>query len=210
LIGDQAQSSTLFEADEKDVCRHLGKNKKMCITLTTESHMKNKTSPVSTNMGVLCVDWSPSPLPVPKAATHSSLDVKHHGPLALMDQSTIKFRGPACYIESAPFSTSISVEPSTPSVGTPFEVLYRIMNLTNIHQQLSVVLKEVKDEPDILVAGSIKGELRLSPQATHLLSYTAVATKAGKVVFPSVSIVSDRYKTWLVQGAELSELYVLP
>lgn len=205
-------SNSLFVATDRDLCGRLGKGKKMGVMLTVDAHMKegHKMGNISTHMGVVCVDWAPKPLPVPPAAAEA-VSVKDHGPLSLKELSTIKFRGPFCYMENAPFATSVSIEPSAPRVGTPFEVLYRVMNKTGLHQVLEVALQDTTaTNSSVLIAGSVKGELRLSPQATQLLSYTAIATKAGKVMVPSVTISSNRYNTWLVNGTEPSELYVMP
>jgi hypothetical protein len=211
-VGEQTSSNSLFVAADKDLAGHLGKGKKMGVTLTVDAHINEgyRMGSVSTHMGVVCVDWAPKPLLIPPPATNA-VNVQHHGPLSLQELSTIKFRGPFCYIESAPFSTVFSIEPSAPRVGVPFEVLYRIMNKTSVPQVLVVALQDTTaTNQSVLVAGSVKGELRLSPQATQLLSYTAIATKVGKVSIPSVSISSARYNTWLAQGTEPSELYVLP
>jgi hypothetical protein len=183
----------------------------MGVLLTVMARTRNpyKFAPVSTHMGVLCVDWTPKPLGIPPAAK-DSVNVQNHGPLPLSDKSTIKFRGPACYIETAPFATSVSIHPTSPRVGTPFEIVFSIMNKTNVHQVISVSLTELERERSLLVAGSAKGDLRLAPQDMQLVSYTVVATRTGKVPMPSISIASSRYNTWLVKGAESADLFVLP
>lgn len=182
----------------------------MGVLLTVDCYLRDehKQNAVSTNMGVLCVDWAPKPLSVLPAA-QAIASIQYHGPLPLNEKSTMMFRGPACYVECAPFETSVAVYPSAPLVGSPFEVVFSIVNKTFVHQQVSVSLQD-PGNVDVLVAGYVNGELQLSPQATQLLSYTVIATKVGKISVPSISIASSRYQTWLVRSSGSSDLFVLP
>jgi hypothetical protein len=138
---------------------------------------------VSTHIGILCVDWAPKPLGIPPAAK-DTVDIQYHGPLPLIDSSTIKFLGPACYIETAPFETSVSIHPTSPRVGTPFEIVFPIMNKANVHQVISVSLTEIERESSLLVGGTTKGDLRLAPQGTQLISYHGCRDQTGESVYP--------------------------
>lgn len=179
------------------------------LTVMARTRTPYKLTPVSTHMGILCVDWAPKPLRIPPAAK-DTVHFQHHGPLPLIDKSTIKFRGPACYIETSPFETSVSIHPTSPRIGIPFEIVFSITNRTSVHQVISVSLTDVEKEMSLLVAGTTKGDLRLAPQGTQLITYAVVATKPGKVSLPSISIASARYKTWLVRGAESAGLFIRP
>ena len=181
----------------------------MLLTLDCNLRDEHTAGAVSTHLGVLCVDWAPKPLSVPPAAKRIS-NIEHHGPLPLDEKSTMTFRGPACYVERAPFETSVAIFPASPRVGSPFEVVFSIVNRTLVHQTVSVSLQDTSGTSDVLVAGFVNGDLRLSPQATQVLSYTVIATKSGKVSIPPISIASSRYKTWLVRSSGSSDLFVLP
>jgi hypothetical protein len=211
VVGPHVESPSLFQAAENDVCSLLGNGKKLGMLLTVDCYLGDghTDGTVSTNLGVLCVDWAPKPLLVPTAAK-SIANIEYHGPLPLDEKSTMAFRGPSCYVERAPFETSVSIYPSAPRVGTPFEVVFSIVNKTLVHQLVSVSLQDIPGNADLLVAGFVNGDLRLSPQATQILSYTVIATKSGEVSVPPISIASSRYKTWLVRSSGSSDLFVLP
>ena len=212
LVGSPEKPASLFEATENDVGHHLQKGKKLGVLLTVECSLTSgfECDPLFANMGVVCVDWAPNPVPVPPDMK-SVANVEYHGPLQLLDKSTMRFHGPLCYIERAPFCLSVSVHPPSPRVGTPFNLVVSILNQSKVHQVVSVSLQDAPENVDILVAGSTKGDLRLSPNATQLLAYTMIATKAGKVSIPPIFIGSSRYKTWLIKGSGPStELFILP
>ena len=210
-MGQQIESPSLFPAAENNSCSLLGNGKKLGVLLTVDCYLKDghTDGTTSTNLGVFCVDWAPKPLLVPPAAK-SIVNIEYHGPLPLDEKSTMAFRGPKCHIERAPFETSVVIYPSAPRVGTPFDVVFSIVNKTLVHQLVSVSLQDTPGKADLLVAGFVNGDLRLSPQATQLLSYTVIATKSGEVSVPPISIASSRYKTWLVRSSVSSDLFVLP
>mmetsp|Transcript_28655 Transcript_28655/g.43736 ORF Transcript_28655/g.43736 Transcript_28655/m.43736 type:complete len:1599 (+) Transcript_28655:220-5016(+) len=211
VVGEDLSSSTFFESDGKDLCHLVGKGKKTGIVLNAMVNMKDeyKGSSLSTNMGVINVNWTPKGLEIPSAV---SLDVHEHGPLSLADGSILKFFGPVCYVESAPFETNTTIKPSCPRVGSPFELLICIENKSNIHQTLSLEMIELdeKHQGDMVISGSTKTELRMSPSETQYISYTGIATKSGKLSLPPISIASTRYKTWILRGSSSSVIYVLP
>ena len=178
---------------------------------------------VSTRLGVIWVDWYPVSIPLPVDISHGAADLKRldsHGPLRLAEPTTLKFRGPPCYIENAPFETVLESLPASPRVATPFEMSYRISNKTAMQQKVSVLMSDLSsDERErgnvsegVLVSGLIHGEITLAPFETQTLSYTALATKAGKTTMPALSISSDRYKTWLIKDQQQGsrEIFVMP
>lgn len=180
-----------------------------------EQYMKGS---VSTRLGVIWVDWYPVSIPLPEGTDIERMG--SHGPLRLSEPTTLKFRGPPCYIENAPFETVlVSLSPS-PRVATPFEMSYRISNKTGMQQKISVLMRDLSsDERErsnisegVLVSGLINGEITLAPFESQTLSYTALATKAGKTTMPVLSISSDRYKTWLIKDQQQGsrEIFVMP
>jgi hypothetical protein len=211
IPGDDSEAPCLFEATGNEICRLLGKGKKLGVVWTVEPRIRldYKKSSVSTTIGSICIDWSPTPLEVPPLA-RTITKIDNHGPLALREKSTLKFRGPKCCVERAPLETIVAIMPPTPKVGIPFEVVFTIKNTTIMNQVISVSIQDTAEDQDVLVAGFSKGDKQLSPQSTHILSYYMVATKAGKVKLPSISISSPRYKTWIVHKKETLHLFVLP
>lgn len=179
---------------------------------------------VSTRLGVIWVDWYPVSIALPEGMEEdvgSDMErLNAHGPLRLSEPSTLKFRGPPCYIEDAPFETVLESLPPSPRVATPFEMSYRISNKTGMQQKLSILMSDQStDERErghisegVLVSGLINGSITLAPFESQTLSYTALATKAGKTTMPALAISSDRYKTWLVKDRQEGsrEIFVLP
>jgi hypothetical protein len=173
---------------------------------------------VSTSLGVVSVDWIPTPLELPKEVTAGgSIDsVDAHGPLSLTTPCTCRFMGPPCYIENAPFETIVEGLPSSPRVAVPFDVTYRIKNKTSIDQKLKVFLKnsapESQDSDGFLVSGLVNGEVSLGPLESHTLSYIILATRTGTIPMPNLCISSDRYNTWIVDDStsRRRSVFVLP
>ena len=92
--------------------------------------MKNKKRSSTFPVGIVAVDWLPQEIALPdEVSTQVGQEVKAHGPLALLSPATVKFRGPMCYIEKAPFSTTFKCSPPVPIVSVPFEVKYSITNV---------------------------------------------------------------------------------
>ena len=185
--------------------------------LVKDQYMKGS---VSTRLGVIWVDWYPVSVPLPEDIPQSDIErLQSHGPLRPSEPATLKFRGPPCYIEDAPFETVLEPLPPSPRVAVPFEMSYRISNKTGMQQKLSVLMRDQYDDRErnnvsegILVSGLVSGDITLSPFETQTLSYTALATKAGKTVMPALKISSDRYKTWVVKDEHdgSRETFVLP
>jgi hypothetical protein len=211
----------LYQADEQDPCRKLQMGSKFSLAWTTEVSMKSDylKGSVSTSLGVVSVDWIPTPLELPKeVTTGGSIDsaVDAHGPLSLTTPCTCRFMGPPCYIENAPFETMVEGLPSSPRVAVPFDVTYRIKNKTSIDQKLKVFLNNsapASQESDgFLVSGLVDGEVSLGPLESHTLSYTILATRTGTIPMPKFCISSDRYNTWIVDDSASSRraVFVLP
>jgi hypothetical protein len=212
----------LFTPKENDSSRILSNGSRFCLTYSVKPLVKDQyiKGSVSTRLGVIWVDWYPVSVPLPEDIPQSDIEsLNSHGPLRLSEPPTLKFRGPPCYIEDAPFETVLESLPPSPRVAIPFEMSYRISNKTGMQQKLSILMSDQSDDRErsnvsegVLVSGLVNGDIILSPFESQTLSYTALATKAGKTTMPALSISSDRYKTWLVKDKHEGsrEIFVLP
>jgi hypothetical protein len=90
-------------------------------------------------------------------------------------------------------------------VAVPFHVTYHIKNKTSLYQKLKVVLNDADpaniEARGFLITGLVNGEIALGPFESHTLSYTVLATRAGKIGMPEVGVSSNRYKTWVIHEA---------
>jgi hypothetical protein len=208
------EQGTLYSVKKGEPIQKLTKGSKCGVVYSVKADMLKgyKKGSVSHHLGVVCVDWSPIAIALP-TEVFSTRALRAHGPLVLDSTATIKFRGPPCYVESAPFEAVMMVNPVSPRVTFPFELSYRITNKTNNHQKLLVSVTERTDgDVDaLIVAGILNCEIWLSPFETQSLTYTAIATKAGKTALPAISIACERYKTWVINdGSSNRDLFVLP
>ena len=202
---DIIDSGLLFQAQSDDPSRWLRKQSKLSFVYSVRADMKNEKRSSTFPLGIVAVDWLPKKMELPQEVTRQiGEEDKSHGPLALQSPATAKFLGPMCYIEKAPFKTSFTCSPSVPQVSVPFEVKYSITNVTNTHQQLSVVLDGIQkeDKDDVLVCGLVNGDLRLAPFETQMLSYIAMGTRPGMTTLPNVCVSSSRYNSWVVNERE--------
>jgi hypothetical protein len=214
--GSNSITNELYAPAPEDPCRLLSKGSTLSVAYTVRPQIKcpeDQAFPFTVALGALAVEWKPSPFPVPDEAKRE-LDMLNgitgHGPLRLDAPSTLRFAGPACAIQSPPFQVSIQTLPCAPRTGVPFELAYNLTNRTKFHQVLAVNMTDSKDGTnELLVAGTSNGELTLSPQETRLLSYTMLATKAGKARLPLIELVSSRYAA-TVLNEKSAELYVFP
>lgn len=192
----------MYEAEKSDPCRLLSNGSKFSFVYNVEANMKIEKPSATLPLGNITVDWLPLSINLPdEVRAHPGFDdVDAHGPLALATPSSLRFQGPSCYIEKAPFGTSFQCNPAVPKASVPFEVKYNILNKTNTHQVLSVSLDGSPEEnqQEILVCGLLNGELRLAPNEAQSFSYTAVATRPGMTKLPQVYIASSRYNSWVV------------
>ena len=208
------EQGTLYSVKKGEPIQKLAKSSKCGVVYSVKVDMLKgyKKGSVSHHLGVVCVDWSPIAIALPTEVC-STRALRAHGPLVLDSTATIKFRGPSCYVESAPFEAVMEIHPVSPRVTSPFELSYRITNKTNNHQKLLVSVTDPTDgDADaLIVAGIVSCELCLSPFETQTLTYTAIATKAGKTALPAISVACDRYKTWVINdGSSNRDLFVLP
>lgn len=205
----------IYEASDSDSSRTLVAGSKFGLTYSVEPKMLDQymNGSISTRLGVVWVDWFPVLIPAQDkmvgtaglSSGSTGRPLPPHGPLCMKEPATVKFRGPPCYVENAPFETVLESLPPSPRVAIPFEMTYRISNKTGMHQKLSVLMSDQSSEDGnrnsegVLVSGLVKGDLLLGPFESQTLSYTALATKAGKTTMPGLSISCDRWKTWVVK-----------
>ena len=216
-VPETGDSGLLSEPREDDPCRWLKPNSNFAFAFSVKADMKNRHRSATFPLGLLNIEWLPQQIELPKEV-HSlaaNLDLHVHGPLALSTPISVKFRGPLCYIERAPFRTTFECTPPVPRVSDPFEVAYNIKNDTKVNQRLSVALhgqQNASNHHEILVCGLMNSDLRLGPYERQKLSYTAIATKPGMTVLPEIYISSARYNSWIVkEGSDNARpLCVLP
>ena len=210
----------IYKAQEEDPSRTLDLGSKFAFAWTTAVNMKSDylKGSVSSSVGVITVEWQPTQLKyLDGVVANGTLNpMTAHGPLVLQTPCTCRFMGPPCYVENAPFETSVEGKPAVPRTAVPFEVVYYIKNKTTVQQKLKVVMDDSVEAngegSNFLITGLINGEICLEPLETRVLSYTALPLKAGPVWLPKLSVSSDRYKTWVIREDSKSDrsLIVLP
>lgn len=207
----------MYKAHARDPCSKLTLGSKFSLAWASEVHVKShyRKGSVSSSLGILSINWSPSPLKIPDEIVHAgfSNSISSHGPLRLSNPSTCRFMGPPCYIEHAPFETTMERLPDYLEVATPFEITYHIKNKTSWDQKLTVSLDEgaVQEPLCFMVDGLVIGEVSLGPFETHTLSYTVIATRTGLHAAPPVCVSSVRYNTWLIRESQLEQtLFISP
>lgn len=214
-----AAGGTLYSKRAGGISHMLQRGSRLGVTYNVLTTL-NPSTPISqrsdecdhvrTSLGVIAVDWAPIKLP--------SVYDNVHGPLPLLNPSTIKFLGPSCYIEKAPFEAKLMSFPASPKVAVPFEVKYCIKNQTPYHQKLSLFMSEAPpgDSVDVsdtvLVSGFVNGEVQLAPSESRVLCYSALAMRAGKTPMPALSVSSLRYKSWVINDGQDKprHFFVLP
>ena len=121
----------------------------------------------------------------------------------------LKFRNPAVIIESAPFDVSVAM-PDKCQLGSPVDVVFKVVNRTPLQQRLSVQMEESEDNT-ILVDGVKEGKIDLNPREEAFLRYNAVFLSPGKCRMPAMNLVSLRHGTFLVEGEKnILSLFVFP
>jgi hypothetical protein len=216
----KADPDIIFQATPDDPCRVLYAGSAFSVVYTVQARLKEAEnfSSVTAPLGALVVDWSPAPLELPFEADRTGIN--GHGPLALGRPSTVRFPGPSCHIERAPFEAELLELPASPRVAVPFEVNIRIKNRTDRHQTLSVhVSDQAATSPDgrsdpggLLVSGLIDGQFALAPAESQILSYSVMATRPGKTLLPMLLVSSPRFRTWIVREASNKsfQIYIFP
>lgn len=169
---------------------------------------KNTGKPVKTNLGTIRVKWRP------KGTRMEGIDVGGPdgawcGSLPNAVGPELRFRNPAVIIESAPFDVSV-VMPDKCQLGSPVDVVFKVVNRTPLEQRLSVQMEESKDNT-ILVDGVKEGKIDLNPREVAFLRYNAVFLAPGKCRMPAINLVSLRHGTFLVEGGKnILSLFVFP
>lgn len=213
LLSGKDPSGLLYKTHPQNPCRMLGRGSRFSLAWTSEVNIKSHylKGSVSTSLGALSVGWFPRPMAAPEDAKDSSQTL---GPLRLERPSKCRLLGPPCYIENAPFETSVEGLPNHLRVATPFAIAYQIRNKTAMDQKLTISMKEYEANESncFMVAGLVDGEISLGPYEKLTISYTAVATTSGVHSVPPICITSERYKTWLVQESNVSsqKVFVAP
>jgi hypothetical protein len=213
-------NETIYQASHDDPCHVLSAGASFGICYAVRGNLRDPTkNGVSTHLGSILVDWLPSGLRLPndisKFDTTLLSGILAHGPLALDFPATVRFRGPSCYIESSPFEAEPIVSQADVRLNIPFELQYRIKNRTSVHQQLNYHLDEESSVPisesGLIISGLTDGALWLGPTEQQLISFIIVPVRPGELTFPTLQISSERYRTCVIDSANVrSRLFVLP
>ena len=206
------------------------------LSHSSGSATENEGNYVRTSLGVLSIDFIPVSLDLPsdalpwmqkKLSQSTSAESREseainlsHGPLPMLRPSTIKFFGPLCYIEKSPFEAKLTSFPTVPKVAVPFEIIYCITNKTAFHQILKLTMREASAEDhgahhasnSVLVSGLVNGEINLAPLESRVLSYSALAVRAGKIPMPALAVSSTRHKSWVINDGPHNPrfIFILP
>lgn len=167
----------------------------------------------TTNIGIIEAYWKPSEIFLPNefnitnGNNNSDPFGRKHGPLSLRSHQPVKIFGPLCYIEKTPFEATLKSIPSAPKVAVPFEVVFDVTNKTACHQQLQVNLNVSDDNNNnnsnisdgILVSGMTNGDIHFGPKETKSLVYILLASYAGRMQLPSLTVTSLRHNAWVIK-----------
>lgn len=218
--GCVGENGLLYSPSSSDPCRVLSPGYKLAVAYTVKPQLTASMDVTGTKtpLGVISVDWKSSSLPIPEEAKSDSLNlakVQSHGPLRLDAPATIRFQGPVVYVERTPFEATLNNFSATPKVGVPFDVTYTVKNKTVLSQ---IVRVDVMDPPDdnglgsnsLLFTGMLAGEIILGPSEAQSITYTVLATRAGKINLPSLNLSSGRYKSWIIKESTRKEIYIFP
>jgi tetratricopeptide (TPR) repeat protein len=214
LISGHGDDGTLYKGETNNPCRTLSIGSKISFAWMAEVTMEDayREERLAASLGTISINWQPSSMELPEEVKVMREDdvVGTHGPLKLHTPSTCHFRGPLCYIESAPFEAKSERLPDSIQVAIPFEVTYTIKNTTPLDQDVEMLLKDESNE-SFLISGIVNKRTSLGPYESHSFSYTAIPMRVGEVDLPAISISSKRYKTWVVnEASERRSIYVLP
>jgi hypothetical protein len=213
-----ADPNLIHRFDWDDPCRLLSAGSNVAVSYNVRATLDNPDeAPVSSALGNLLADWLPSSLNLPEdnGSCNSKLlgGINGHGPLALDSPATIRFRGPTCLINKVPFRVErLDIEPDI-SVGSPFEINFRIFNSTDLNQTLHVALGGVPSFNDngLIITGLLAGDMNIGPLKNLIVSYTVLATRPGEIVLPAIKVASERYKTLVIDSDRtLRRIFVLP
>ena len=221
----QDEDGVIYKSTLDDPCRILSSSSKFGVAFTVMARLRDeyRRGGISSFLGSLLVDWKPSTLELPKECEALSTfgDTSAHGPLALDKPCTIRFQGPPCYVESAPFEVKHVHIPSSLCAATPFEVKCVIKNTTALHQDVKIRVGGSSDQFEgsvakvggLLLSGFTQGQLALGPFEQQTVSFTIIATRPGEVALPALQISSSRYQRWIINdgdGSSRKRVFVLP
>lgn len=171
-------------------------------------------------LGVISIQWKPLSLPLPDDVSTPADTTDEfgptHGPLALPNLAPVTFYGPQCQVLPSPFAARLLKCPSTPKVGAPFCVSYRVTNRTAKSQTLVLRLNEVQDgdaagSPHLLGTGKSKEEMQMAPFEEKVFSYSFLSMVSGKIRRPPLTVSSGRHQTWVINETLVpSHLFVMP
>ena len=222
---DDSETGVLYKSTPDDPCRILSTKSRfgVAFTVTVRLGEEYRRGGISSFLGNLLVDWRPSTLDLPAEceALSTFSDVSAHGPLALETPSTIRFRGPACYVERAPFEVQPVAIPSLLKTAMPFDIKYIVKNTTTLHQSLNIRLGATSDLFEgnvakfggLLISGCSQGQIALGPLERQIVGFTVISCRPGEVALPALQISSSRYQRWVINdgdGASRKRVYVMP
>jgi len=220
LLTGKDDFGLLYKGEEGDACRELVPGSKFAFSWTALTDVKGESQGTITksSLGVISVGWSPSPLCLPDECSSwgSSDQILEHGPLPLKTPPIYRMLGPPCYIEKAPFAVKMNRLQCSPKVATPFEISYKIQNMTQHHQALKVGFSKGtiadREAQGYMLSGLIDGSVSLGAYETHNLSYTVIATRTGAMQMPQVCVSSDRFGTWVIKEtpSDRKVLFIVP
>ena len=222
---DGSETGLLYKSMPDDSCRILSTKSRFGVAFTVTARLgeEYRRGGISSFLGNILVDWRPSALKLPAECEALSTfdDLTAHGPLALDTPSTIRFKGPACYVERAPFEVQAVAIPSLLKAAMPFDIKYIVTNTTMLHQSLNIRLGGSSDLFEgsvakfggLLLSGVTQGQITLGPLERQIVGFTVISCRPGEVALPALQISSSRYQRWVVNdgdGASRKRVYVMP
>lgn len=223
--GGKGGAGELYKPTTNDPSRILSTKSRFGVAFTVVAKLgeEYRRGGISSFLGNLLVDWRPLALDLPSEceALSTFAGISAHGPLALVTPSTIRVRGPACYVERAPFEVKAVAISSTLRTAQPFDIKYIVKNTTTLHQLLNIRLGGSSDlfagsvtkYGGLLVSGFTPGQITLGPLEQQTVGFTIISTRPGEVALPALQISSSRYQRWVINdgdGASRKRVYVLP
>ena len=187
--------------------------------VTTQRDTPHSNEHVTLPLGVIGVNWKPTPQTLSDKAITESMTFDEyglaHGPLSLTNISPMIFYGPQCEVLNSPFTAKLLKCPS-PKVGVPFRVTYQIKNKTSKSQTLTFSLDGNSSATTsleyLLITGKVKGEVQIAPFEEKSFPFTIMSMTAGKVECPSFRVSSGRHQSWVINEAVSKErnFFVMP
>lgn len=213
------KAETLYDAKE-DFSSELDEGSRFKIScslrpalIETYSSELRQSRRVSCPLGSVSIAFTPKPLSLPHGTCflqEFENYSKYHGPLPLKDLPPIKRMSPRVTIEMTPFDASFETIPSVPTVASPFEVRYAIINKSHFHQRLRISMVESEGaKSGMLISGTVNGNLVLGPGEEKHIWYTILIAKVGETELPTLNVYSLRYNEFIVHNCTRS-IFVMP